>query len=206
MKVDSEYSINFYSTELNQVKYNKLLLKANTIREFKNKISIVICQNPLDFIQLSKNDFLMKYNTQITNLVGREIQPALTDIYTTYQNKIEDFNHKNRTQLQDNIKITYYKKSTKKNKKGELKSFKISFKYTDFTKVISYLVKYYNDNTVNYIITEINNTNILPDKLKFYNNILYYLDKFGERLIKLVYFKRKNILDATFSEPINFKA
>ena len=193
MQVDSKYSINFYSTELNQTKYNKLLLKANTIREFKNKISKEICESPLEFINLSRFDFLMKYNTQITNLVVREIQPALTDIYTVYQNKIEDFNHKNKTKIQDNIKIIYYKKSTKKNKKGELKSFKINFKSTDYTKVISYLVKYYNDNTVNYLIKAVNDVNILPDKLKFYNNILYYLDKFNDRLLNLIYILKEKI-------------
>ena len=207
MKVDSTYSVSFYSDSLNDVKYNHLLDKANFILEFKNFMSKEICKNYLEFQQLSRFDFFKKYNCQIEGLVGREIQPTLTDVYTAYQNRLDQYKRTLSFWVQNKIETSYYKKATKKNKKGDVKDFRVILKQTKLTKVLSFMTKYYNETTVEYMIGEISNpkTEKTASQIELYKSVLFYIDKFGDRLLKLVYLKRDIMYKKVFGNPILFK-
>jgi hypothetical protein len=111
MKVKSQSSISFFSDGLNQEKYDALLHKANLIRDFKNHLSQKISANYLEYIDLSKFDFLKQENTQINGLTGQEIQLALVDVYTKYQNKFDKINMSIRFRVVDQIEEVYYKNS-----------------------------------------------------------------------------------------------
>lgn len=158
-------------------------------------------------MNFSKFDFLTNFNCQIEGLVGREIQPALSDVYTKYGNKIDKFNQKIKFKLQKEFTIKYYQKNTKKNKKGDLKECYVSFRDTTFSKVVTYLAKWYNENLVNYLISEIQNEKTKKDEsqIEFYASVLKYIDKFGDRLINLVMLKRADLKNKIFKYPILFK-
>jgi transposase len=208
MLQESTYSISFYSTDLNSIKYNHLHDKAVKIRNFKNELSQIICDNPIKFQNISKFDFQIQFNTQIDGLVGREIQPALTDVYTAYQNKFQELNKKIIFKIQSKpLSFKYYKITTKKHNKGDIKIFHISLKSSPLTKVISYLAKYYNETTVNYLIKEIDNVNTIKslEQIEFYKSILYYLDKFGDRILKLANDRKTRLIKELFSKPCLFK-
>jgi putative transposase len=209
MLQESTYSMSFYSTaDLNSIKYQHLHDKAVKIRDFKNDLSQRICQNPMSIQDLSKFDFLKLFDIQIEGLVGKEIQPALKEVYTCYQNKFTQLNQKISFKIQSKpLKIEYYKKNTKKHKKGDIKNNSISLKSTPLTKVISFLSKYYNETTVDYLIKEIDNINTTKslEQIEFYKSILYYLNKFGTRLLKLANDRKTRLIKELFSKPILFK-
>ena len=205
MNLEYNHTINFFSDEINQVKIDFIKDKSLLINSFKNELSSWISQNTLEFIKLSQFDFVKLKNTQIIGLVGREIQPAISDVYIKYQNKLNTLNSLIQFKIQDKIEYQFYKKDTKKNKKGDLKIFQVKLKSNDLSKVCTYLSKYYNNNLIEFIKNQLNE-NIDDNKKEFYNLILYYIDKFRDRLINLCLNKRKRILENLFKIPIYFKS
>ena len=207
MKVASTYSISFYSDNLNKVKHGYLLDKAYAIRKFKNGLSEMICKMPSMIIGKTKNDFLKDYNTQVEGLVGREVQPALADVFTKYGNKIEQLNSKISFRVQSKIDITYYKKKTVKNEKGDLKDFSVRFKNTDLSRALSYYAKFYNPGLLDYMMKELDDleSRRTDGQLELYRLVFYYIDKFGDRFFALANARRTRVIKETFSKPIEFK-
>jgi putative transposase len=206
MQQESTYSISFYSTGLNQTKYNMLYAKAVKIRDFKNELSKLLCADPVLIQNFSKFNFFKKYNTQIDGLVGRELQPALSDVYTKYQNKFNQLNSKISFKVQSKINITYYKKDTKKNKKSDVKDFIICWKSTKLTKIATFLAKYYNEGLIEYMINEIERNIKSKEQIQVYKDALFYIDKYGVRLINLVISRKQQLIKKLFSIPILFKS
>ena len=204
MKLEYSHNINFYSDKINQVKFDLIKRKAMIITNFKNELSQWIIQNPDEFIKLSKFDFQKLKNTQIEGLVGREIQPAIDKVYINYQAKLNTLNSNIKFKIQDKIVYTFYKNNTKNKKIGELKSKEIKFKSTDLSKVCIYLTKYYNPTLIPYIQSQLNK-DIDNDMKEFYNLILHYIDKFGDRLINLCLNKKKQLFNELFTVPLVFK-
>ena len=94
MKSVGSYS--FYSKELNKNKYDEFLKKAIAIREFKNRLSELISSDLINFLDLSKFDIIKRFGTQKDNplnpdscLRGNEIQKAVVDVITAYENKFD---------------------------------------------------------------------------------------------------------------------
>ena len=99
---ESTYSKSFFSTELNQVKYNELFSKATKIRNLKNLLSRVISNNILKYINFSKIDSIKYFLDYLKNnepkslvgLSGQDIQHAIADVHVSYDNKFKQIRSK----------------------------------------------------------------------------------------------------------------
>ena len=194
---------NFYSDDLNFNKYDLLFKKAENIRDFKNNISITVCQDYKFYLDKSKFDWINLFRTKLDFCNNQDISHAIGDTYTAYDNKRKTYNKKSQVKIQKDIKVTYYQKNTTKHKKGEIKDYEIKFKSTNLSKVVTYLTKYYDENLIEYI----SKNKSEDEKInKFRELVLHYIDKFGNRLISLVLRRQNNIKIKLFSHPIDFKS
>lgn len=207
MKTDSTYSVSFYSDQLNSRKLSLLKDKAILIRDMKNELSEKLCADPKLILNESKFGFMKSFNCSVDGLVGREIQPALKDVFTKYGNKINSAKGKITFHVQKEFVIERYKKNTAKNKKGDIKNYYISKKKTSLTKVLSYLSKWMSPTFIDFILSEVNNpeTKRSEEIIEFYKEVLFYVDKYGDRLLSLASLKQENIRRKIFKTPILFK-
>jgi len=82
-----------------------------------------------DFIKHYHNDYLSTWETQ-------KIISNILDHYTTrIENTLENKSFK----IQDKMIVSHYQKDTKKNKKGDVKCFELSFKKGTYTNLLNYL-------------------------------------------------------------------
>jgi len=215
MKVKSQSSISFFSDGLNQEKYDALLVKANLIRDFKNQISLKISANYSDYISMSKFDFMKQENTQIEGLTGQEIQLALVDVYTMYQNKFDKINNLIKFRIVDKVEETYYKINTKTKKKGDLKETKVKYKSTPLCSVLGYIAKTKfteKEEVITYIQMRIEKVKQEEETKKTKNTLGLYAEIIkeltGDRADKVmrVSVKKRNLVFKRNQEPIEFKS
>lgn len=206
MNIDSKYTKIFKSQDLTTQKYNELYDFAVVIRNHKNKVSDYINQNLLYYLDMSKFTFLKEIRNTFKGEVSSSFDAQLyTDIFDCYQNKFEALQKK----LQfENITFTgfeFYKRNTKTKKKGEFKKVKTEKKQTLLTNCLTYLARYGNDNTVEYITKQL--TTCDSKKIDYYNNILRCINKFGfDRLMCLALSKRQQVIKHYSRKPIEFKS
>lgn len=174
MKINSTYSIDFHSKDLNKKKYNLLRNKALIIRDFKNKLSTDISSDIFYYLTKSKFDLIKQFNVKIKELSGQDIQHAISDVFITYSNKLNQIQNKMIFKCQKTIKKLYYKKNTKNNKKGDIKDFEIEFKSTNLCKCLNFLTKYKPNEEFLRNKKEFKSNN----HEKIYTNILHFIDKF----------------------------
>ena len=207
MQIDSKYSIEFYSDKTNKEKNALFRNKAFLIRSFKNELSEKVWNSPSFVVNLSEDDFLKKFNCQIEGLVGREIQPAISDVFVKYKTKADKFKLNIKFKLQNEFVIKYYQKKTKKFKRGDFKESYLTTKETSLTKAMSFIAKYYNDGLAEYLKQEINNekTTKTESQIVLYKSALHYINKFGDRLMNLIHLKIANTQRESFFKPILFK-
>lgn len=215
MKVKSQSSISFFSDNLNHEKYNDLLYKANLIRDFKNKISQKISSDYLDYLTLSKFDFLTLENTQIEGLTGQEIQHALVDVYTKYQNKFDKINKSIRFRVVDKVEHTYYKRNTKTKKKGDLKEIKVKMKSTPLCSVLGYIAKTKftsKEQVIEYIhlrvqkVKQEKQTKKTQNTLGLYDEIIKELTSNRSDKVMRVAIKKRELTFKRNQEPISFES
>ena len=204
MYIEECNSISFYDNDLHQIKKDRILRKAVNINIFKNLLSIHISKNINEYIYYSKNDLVIKFGNQTntlhqsSSLRGGDYQKAVIDVYTAYQNKAEQIIHKLTFRIQKTIKYTYYKKTKK------VKTIEVKHKTTDLCKVINYLSRYgyygiYNDLPEKILLSTSDKTEL------FYEQILCYMKKFGEkRLLDLAFSKRDRLFNQYNKKPICF--
>lgn len=209
IRLKSVGSYLFYSKELNKNKYNEFVKKAIAIREFKNQLSELISSDLINFLDLSKFDIVKKFGTQKDNplnpdscLRGNEIQKAVVDVMTAYENRFDQLRSKISFSIQKSLKVTYYKRKSGLNKKGDVRTREIVFKSTKLTKVLSFLGKYGFTGITEDLKSR---TQDSSDKSKFFIDVVHYLEKYGEeRLLRLAISKRLSLLEK-YKQPIVFK-
>lgn len=201
-KIFKTYS--FYCNDLNDIKYNLILDKAKQLLCFKNEISTDICSNPLEFLLLDKFSCITKYRTKLEYCNNQDISCAIEDVFVAYDNKRDAFVRNLKAVVQKDIVHTKYKVNTNNHKVGELKDYHIIVKSTNLTTVVSYLSKYYKGiETIDYIK---NNKSTNPKQQKLRDLVLFYYNKFGERLINLCLAKQKRVIDNVFKHKIIFES
>ena len=201
-------SYSFYSKDLNAKKFNLFVKKAEAIRDYKNALSLEMSSKLLHYAENSKFDFIKLFGTQ-TNFLnpsslmrGNEIQKAVTDVFDAYQNKIAQVKQKMIFVIQKSIEVEYYKRNTKKNKKGDVRSFEVKTRSTPLSKTLSFLARYGAEDTLDYVNKRLENKE--DDKKAFYETVKGHIEKFGlERLLKLALEKRTRILHL-YNHPIEF--
>ena len=206
MIIDGKYTNVFVSDDITRLKYNELHDVAANIREHKNKVSEFVSHNLLKYLDYSNLTFMKEMRTEFKNQVGSSFDAQLyTQVLTCYQNKFDN--------IRRNLtfeKVTYshcelYKRNTKKNKKGDIKKVVNKHETTRLSICLSYLARYGNDNTIEYIQSQLGNCD--ENKKGYYQSILYCCSKFGfERLMALAMQKRQRAIDRYKDNPIEFKS
>lgn len=206
MLIQSKYTKIFKSNNMTHLKYNELYDFALLLCKHKNIASKYVNDNLLKYLDYTKFSFLKEMRTLYKGYIPSSFDAQLyTQIFESYQNK---FNA-----LQKNIKFEiisfkgfeYYKKTTKKHKRGDVKRVISEKKQTELSICLSYLAHYGSTNTIEYVNSQLDECD---DKRKqFYLIIIRCCNKFGfDRLYKLALSKRKRIIKRYAKTPIEFKS
>ena len=206
MIIQSKYTKIFHSNGITRQKYDELHDFAVLIQNHKNTVSQCVNDNLLHFLEYNEFQFLKEMREQFNGAVPSSFDAQLyTQVFTCYENKFKAVQKKLAFRVRTLKGFEFYKRDTKKHKKGELKKVVFDKKETPLTSCLTYLARYGSEETINYINSQIESCD--DNKRKFYNNILRCCDKFGfERLYKLASSKRLRIIKHYSEHPIEFKS
>jgi putative transposase len=196
-------SYSFYCKDLNNIKYELLLHKAQELLQFKNEISQQVCSNFSYFADLSKFDWITHFRKQLPNCNNQDISNAISDVYTCYDNKITKLNENLTIKIQKEIKYTYYKINGKTYKIGDIRDAEIIFGSNQFTKCLTYLTRYWNENFIEWLKQ---NKDSDKDKAKLRNDALSLYNKYSDRIKALIESKRSRVISELVEHPIEFKS
>jgi len=185
----------FYPYNLNKIKEDILFKKAFSLRLVKNYISETIFYNINKYKDFSKHDLIKELAPTIHTpfLVQKDVEYGIAEVWTTYRNKIELINKKIIFKIQSKIIKKFYKKTTKNFKKGDIRVYEVKLKSTKFTKVMSYLARYGYKGIYENIKSNLENGKYDEKKILFFQDIIYFIDKYSEeRLLNLAFKRRYN--------------
>ena len=206
MVIDSKYTKTFKSNGLTRQKYDELYSFASMLRDHKNIVSEYVNANLEHYLEYTKLDFLKEMRARYKDVIPSSFDAQLyTQVYNCYQNKFDAIQRHLEFEVVRFIGFDFYKRDTKNNKKGDLKKVVVSRTKTPLSNCLTYLARYGNESTLDYI------NNQLPTcdekKRKFYENILRCCKKFGfERLLEIALRKRDRIIQRYAEHPIEFKS
>ena len=206
MIIQSKYTKIFNSKDMTRLKYNELYAFAVLIRNHKNTVSQYVNGNLLHFLEYNKFRFLTEMRLLYKGILTSSFDTQLyTQILTCYQNKFDAIQRNLKFEVSVFKGLDFYKRGTKKHKKGDLKKVILEKKQTPLSNCLTYLARYGNENTISYINSNISNCD--EKKCEFYNNILRCCNKFGfDRLYGLALSKRQRIIKHYSEYPIEFKS
>ena len=206
MVIDSKYTKTFKSNDLTRQKYDELVGFAVILRDHKNNVSEYVNSNLEKYLDYSKLDFLKEMRSMYKDDIPSSFDAQLyTQVYNCYQNKFDAIQKHLEFELVRFIGFDFYKRDTKKNKKGDLKRVLTEKSKTPLSICLTYLARYGNENTLEYISNQFETCG--DKKREFYNNIIRCCEKFGfERLLGLALRKRSRIIKRYSEHPIEFKS
>ena len=207
MIIQSKYTKIFNSKDITRLKYNELYAFAVPIRNHKNTVSQYVNNNLLHYLEYNKFSFMKEMRTCFKDVISSSFDAQLyTQIFNCYQNKFDAIQHKLKFEVSTFKGFDFYKRSTKKHKKGDFKKVLVDRKQTPLSNCLNYLARYGNENTIKYINNQLKTTTD-ENKCKFYSNILRCCNKFGfDRLYNLALLKRQRIIKHYSEYPIEFKS
>ena len=206
MIIQSKYTKIFRSKDITRLKYNELYNFAVLIRNHKNTVSQYVNDNLFHYLEYNKFSFMKEMRLLYKGILTSSFDAQLyTQIFTCYQNKFEAIQRKLKFEASAFKGFEFYKRDTKKHKKGNFKKVLVDRKQTPLSNCLTYLARYGNENTIDYINSNISSCD--EKKREFYNNILRFCNKFGfNRLYGLALSKRKRIIKHYSEYPIEFKS
>ena len=206
MVIDSKYTKTFKSNGLTRQKYDELLSFAVVLRDHKNTVSKYVNANLGQYLEYSKLDFLKEMRARYKDVIPSSFDVQLyTQVFNFYQNKFDAIRKHLDFRVVGFVGFEFYKRDTKKNKKGDLKKVVTEKSKTPLSICLTYLARYGNDNTLDYIIKQLETCD--DKKRDFYNNIIRCCDKFGfERLLGLALRKRNRVIKQYSEHPIVFNS
>ena len=206
MIIQSKYTKIFHSKDLTRQKYDELHNFAVLICNHKNTVSQYVNDNLLHFLEYNKFKFAKEMRERFKGVIPSSFDVQLyTQVFICYQNKFDAIQRKLLFEVVSFKGFDFYKRDTKRHKKGDLKKVVLGKKQTPLSNCLTYLARYGNENTIDYINSNINKCD--ENKREFYNNILRCCDKYGfERLYNLALSKRKRIVKHYSECPIEFKS
>ena len=206
---DSVFAISFVSHNLSKTKQNEIKRIAKIILSCRNELSEIVQDDLLKYLNMSKFEFFNYFNPMFkSRLSSHFIKLMMEDVYDGYQKRSDSINNKIKFQLVTDINVEFYKRNTKYNKKGDIKSINKKTKSTSLSIVLTYLSRYGNDSTIQYLTDSLLNPEVKEEKNNFNSNVLRVIEKFGfDRIMKLALSKREQVF-STFDhkEPIVFKS
>lgn len=205
MLIQSKYAKIFNSKDLTRQKYDELHNFAVLIQNHKNTVSQYVNDNLLHFLDYNKFQFLKEMREHFKDVIPSSFDAQLyTQVFTCYQNKFDAIQHKLVFEAITFNGFEFYKRDTKKHKKGDLKKVIIDKRQTPLSNCLTYFARYGNENIIDYINSNIGSCD--EKKREFYNNILRCCEKYCfERLYNLALSKRKHVVKHYSVYPIEFK-
>lgn len=206
MVIQSKYTKIFKSNDMTRQKYDELYDFAVLIQNHKNAVSQYVNDNLLHFLEYNKFQFLKEMRVLFKDVISSSFDAQLyTQVFTCYQNKFNAIQKRLKFEIITFKGFEFYKRDTKKHKKGDLKKVVLDKKQTGLSNCLTYLARYGNENTIDYINSNIDKCD--DKKREFYNNILRCCEKYGfERLYNLALSKRKGVVEHYSEYPIEFKS
>ena len=207
MFIQSKYTKIFHSNSLTETKFNELHDFAIALNEHKNKISQLVSDNLLKYLEMKPLQFVTEMRILYKGTIPSSFDKQLyNQVIDAYQNKFDAIQRKLAFEVVTFKGFEFYKRDTKKHKKGDLKKVIVDKKQTPLSSCLTYLARYGNDNTLEYINRQLQ---ILTDekKIDYYHNIIRCCEKFGfGRLLNLAVSKRQRIIKKYAEHPIEFKS
>jgi len=181
-------SLMFTSKYHNHIKETNIKHLLHTASNIKNQLSQYIYENKHLLLSSSGiKELKENYKTATSNiLLAWNIQKEHQLLVDLYVNSLKKHIQNLKINLQDKIVVEHYSRSSKYHKKGDTKSFKLTYRSTNLTKFVKYLI--YLDHTKD-----------LKDQLR-HNEVIYSLYEYYElksligRIIKLAYSKQQRLL------------
>ena len=206
MLIQSKYTKIFKSNDMTYLKYNELYDFAVLLCKHKNIVSKYVNNSLLKYLDYTKFSFLKEMREQYKGCVPSSFDAQLyTQIFECYQNKFSALQKNIRFEVTTFKGFDYYKRTTKRHKRGELKRVISERKQTELSICLSYLAHYGNPNTIEYINSQLEKCD--TKKKQFYLNIIRCCNKFGfDRLYKLSLSKRQRIIERYAKNHIEFKS
>ena len=198
-RFESQFSAAFYPILLSDTKRAEIIHKAEEIRDVRNEISEVFFSDMLGFQDMTKFEAFNFFNpTFTTRLSGHYLKKAIEDVWKAYQLRFDVIRKKIEFEQVTKLIPSFYKRRTKEHQVGDIKSIERHTKKTELTKIITWLARYGNNDTVYWLESKI--PTVDESKQKFYRAILRLIRKFGfNRLMRLALSRR----EAVFAEYIN---
>ena len=206
MFIDSVYTKVFNSYSLTRQKYNELHDLAVHIRDVKNTLSNDISQNLFAYIDITPFGYVtqarQQYNGLLTSCFDKD---SFSTVITAYQNKFAAIVKALRFEQIVFKGFTFYKRTTKQHHKGEFKGVSLERKNTPLSICLTYLARYGNDNTVEYIQQQL--TKVDGNKQAYYQSILDCINKYTfQRLYNLALARRNRVVRQKNKKPIEFRS
>ena len=207
MIIQSKYAKIFNSKDLTRLKYNELYSFAVLIRNHKNTVSEYVNDHLFQYLEYNKFTFMKEMRLLYKDIIPSSFDAQLyTQIFTCYQNKFDAIQRKLKFETSVFNGFEFYKHNTKKYKKGDFKKVLVDRKQTPLSSCLTYLARYGNENTIQYIKNQLKTTTD-EKKRKFYENIIRCCEKFGfNRLYNLALSKRQRTIKHYSECPIEFKS
>ena len=206
MIIESKYTKSFISDMLSDSKYKELHNFAVLLNNHKNSVSKEICDNLSFYMEMNMFDFLKYMRNKYKGIINSNFDKQLyQDVFISYENKFNSI-QKNIVFEKVNFKgFEFYKRDTKAKNKGDFKKVVVKKEKTNLSSALTYLARYGNENTFEYITNQLRKTGLTIDKNNYYQNILNYINKFGfNRLFSLSLQRRNRIIEKYSEHPIEF--
>ena len=206
MVIDSKYTKTLKSNDLTRQKYDELYVFAVTLRDHKNKVSEHVNANLEHYLEYSKLDFLKEMRAIYKYAIPSSFDVQLyTQVFNCYQNKFDAIRKHLDFEVVRFVGFEFYKRDTKKNKKGDFKKVLTEKSKASLSICLTYLARYGNENTLDYITKQLETCD--EKKRDFYNNIIRCCDKFSfDRLFELALRKRNRVIKQYSEHPIVFNS
>ena len=206
MFIQSKYTKIFHSNSLTETKFNELHDFAVCLNEHKNKVSNFVCSNLIKYLDTKQLQFVTEMRQLYKGVIPSSFDKQLyTQVIDAYQNKFDAIQRRLVFDVVTFNGFDFYKRNTKKHNKGDFKKVILEKKQTTLSNCLTYLARYGNENTIEYINGQLSNCD--NKKREFYNNILRCCEKFGfDRLYDLALSKRQRIIKHYSEYPIEFKS
>ena len=152
MLIDSKYTMKFDSDSLTRKKYDELHEHAVYLQDFKNMVSQEVNADLLKYLEMHPLQFLKEMRARHKGELSSCFDGKLyQQVIISYQNKFSVIQRKLTFENTTFKGFEFYKRNTKKHKKGDFKKVCIKRESTPLSIALSYLARYGSESTVEYI-------------------------------------------------------
>ena len=138
MIIQSKYTKIFHSNGLTRQKYDESHDFAVLIQNHKNTVSQHVNDNLLHFLEYNKFRFIKEMRERFKDVIPSSFDAQLyTQVFTCYQNKFDAIQRKLVFEVVTFKGFEFYKRDTKKHKKGDLKKVIINKKQTPLSNCLT---------------------------------------------------------------------